>query len=94
MGIRTGQQYIDSLRDGRVIHAGGERVTDVTATPAFRGVIDTIAALYDAQHQAPHREVLTFTPDGATAAVSATYFRHAPRRRPSACWPAFARVPI
>lgn len=74
MGIRTGQQYIDSLRDGRVIHAGGERVTDVTATPAFRGVIDTIAALYDAQHQAPHREVLTFTPDGATAAVSATYF--------------------
>lgn len=74
MSIRTGQQYIDSLRDGRVIHAGGQRVDDVTATPAFRGVINTIAALYDAQHDPRYRDVLTFTPSGASAAVSATYF--------------------
>lgn len=74
MGIRTGQQYIDSLRDGRVIHAGGRRVPDVTATPAFRGVVDTIAALYDAQYDARHRDVLTFTPAGASTPVSATYY--------------------
>ncbi|MCC6706913.1 MAG: 4-hydroxyphenylacetate 3-hydroxylase [Gammaproteobacteria bacterium] len=73
MGIRTGQQYIDSLRDGRALHAGGNRVADVTTSPAFRGVIDTIAALYDAQHTADQRETLTFVPAGAAAPVSATY---------------------
>jgi 4-hydroxyphenylacetate 3-monooxygenase len=31
--IRTGQQYKDSIRDGRQVWVNGERVNDVTAHP-------------------------------------------------------------
>lgn len=60
MGIRTGQEYRESLRDGRTIYVNGERVKDVTAYPPFQGAIDTIAGLYDLQHQSAHRMLLTY----------------------------------
>ena len=53
MGVRTGQEYIESLRDGRAIYVAGERVQDVTTFPPFRGVVQTLARLYDLQHD-PH----------------------------------------
>ncbi|MGH2350252.1 MAG: 4-hydroxyphenylacetate 3-hydroxylase family protein, partial [Chloroflexota bacterium] len=46
--MRTGQQYLASLRDARRIYLGGERVREVAEHPAFRGITHTIAALYDA----------------------------------------------
>jgi 4-hydroxyphenylacetate 3-monooxygenase oxygenase component len=58
MGIRTGHEYIRSLRDGRTIFVNGERVKDVTTYPAFRGVLATLASLYDLQHE--RRDVLTY----------------------------------
>lgn len=45
--MRTGQQYIDSLKDNRCIYIDGERVQDVTNHPAFTGIINTVARLYD-----------------------------------------------
>lgn len=39
MGARTGQEYIEGLRDGRSIYVNGELVHDVTQHPPFRGVI-------------------------------------------------------
>ncbi len=45
--MRTGDDYKNSLRDGRRVVFGGEIVDDVTTHPAFTGVIDTIAAMYD-----------------------------------------------
>ena len=74
MGIRTGRQYIESLRDGRVLHAGGARIADVTEALPFRGIVETIAAVYDAQHDPRFRDVVTFVPDGSDERVSATYF--------------------
>jgi 4-hydroxyphenylacetate 3-hydroxylase-like protein len=32
----TGQEFLDSLRDGREVWIYGQRVADVTAHPAFR----------------------------------------------------------
>ena len=32
----TGEQYLESLQDGREVWIDGERVADVTAHPAFR----------------------------------------------------------
>ncbi|MGH7965053.1 MAG: 4-hydroxyphenylacetate 3-hydroxylase N-terminal domain-containing protein, partial [Candidatus Binatia bacterium] len=58
MGIRTGAQYRESLKDGRTIYVNGECVTDVTAYPPFQGTIETLADLYDLQHE--QRELLTF----------------------------------
>ena len=34
--LRTGKEHIESLRDGRIIYIGNERVDDVTTHPAFR----------------------------------------------------------
>ena len=34
--LRTGQEYRDSLRDGRVVWMNGERVDDVSVHPAFK----------------------------------------------------------
>ena len=34
--LRTGKEHLESLRDGRVVYIGGEKVDDVTRHPAFR----------------------------------------------------------
>jgi 4-hydroxyphenylacetate 3-monooxygenase oxygenase component len=69
MGTRSGNEYIESLRDGRTIFVNGDRVKDVTAYPPFRGVISTLASLYDLQQS--HRAELTYaSPSGQPASVS------------------------
>src|SRR5919201_3956451 len=45
--MRTGTDYRRSLADGRRVIVDGAAVPDVASHPAFRGVVDTIAALYD-----------------------------------------------
>ena len=60
MGVRTGAEFIAGLRDSREVWLGNERVTDVTAHPAFRGAIASLARLYDMQHEPAYRELLTY----------------------------------
>jgi 4-hydroxyphenylacetate 3-monooxygenase len=55
----TGQEYLESLRDGREVYIHGERVRDVTTHPAFRNAARSIARLYDALHDPEYRDVLT-----------------------------------
>ena len=69
--IRTGRQYLDSLRDEREIWIDGERVSDVTSDPRFRAVAESIAELYDMQHDPALQEKLTYTaPDGERTGLS------------------------
>lgn len=58
--IRTGQQYRDSLRDGRQIWINGERVQDVTTHPMFKPLVDIRARIYDMQHEERHRSAMTY----------------------------------
>ena len=60
MGIRTGAQVLDGLRDGREIFIEGERVKDVTKDRRFAGAARSLAHLYDMQHQADLAERLTY----------------------------------
>ncbi|MCS6925905.1 MAG: 4-hydroxyphenylacetate 3-monooxygenase [Candidatus Binatia bacterium] len=60
MGIRTGAEFIRGLQDEREVWLGKERVKDVTAHPLFRPTIDSLARLYDMQHDAAYRDVLTY----------------------------------
>jgi len=60
MGIRTGQEYRESLRDGRTVYVNGERIKDVTTSPPFHGIIDTLAGLYDLQHNPAQQALLTY----------------------------------
>jgi 4-hydroxyphenylacetate 3-monooxygenase/anthranilate 3-monooxygenase (FAD)/4-hydroxyphenylacetate 3-monooxygenase len=71
MGIRSGDEYISSLRDGRTIYVNSERVKDVTAYTPFRGVLATMASLYDLQHQ--HREALTYSSPKTGEPVSTSF---------------------
>src|SRR6202161_756034 len=54
----TGEQCLESLRDGREIWIDGERVGDVTTHPAFRNAARSVSALYDAMHAPETSEVL------------------------------------
>jgi anthranilate 3-monooxygenase (FAD) / 4-hydroxyphenylacetate 3-monooxygenase len=58
MAVRNGQQYIAGLRDGREVWYDGKRVEDVTVFPEFKAAIQSIAELYDLQHDPAHRDVL------------------------------------
>jgi 4-hydroxyphenylacetate 3-monooxygenase len=58
--LRTGQQYKDSLRDGRQVWMNGERIPDVTVHPMLKPIVDIRARLYDMQHDPAHAETLTY----------------------------------
>jgi 4-hydroxyphenylacetate 3-monooxygenase len=68
--IRTGQEYLHSIRDGREVWINGERVWDVTAHPAFRPLVAIRAQIYDMAHDPATRDLLTYR-DPETGAVNA-----------------------
>jgi 4-hydroxyphenylacetate 3-monooxygenase len=58
--MRTGAEYLRSLKDGRRVYLDGERVADVTAHPAFRQAARSIANLFDIAADPALRERMTF----------------------------------
>jgi len=63
--LKTGEEHLESLRDGRVVYVGGERIDDVTSHPAFRNGARSMAALYDLKADPANRDLLSFEDDGA-----------------------------
>jgi anthranilate 3-monooxygenase (FAD) / 4-hydroxyphenylacetate 3-monooxygenase len=59
MAVRNGGEYKAGLKDGREVWYDGKRVEDVTTFPEFQAAIQSIADLYDLQHDPAHRAVLT-----------------------------------
>jgi 4-hydroxyphenylacetate 3-monooxygenase len=49
--LKTGAEHLESLRDGRVVYIGAERVDDVTTHPAFRNGARSMAAIYDLKRE-------------------------------------------
>jgi 4-hydroxyphenylacetate 3-monooxygenase len=62
--IRTGSDYLESIRDGREIYVGAERIGDQTAHPAFADGARTYAALYDMKADPANRDVMTVEENG------------------------------
>jgi 4-hydroxyphenylacetate 3-monooxygenase len=58
--LRTGEAYLQSLRDGRQVFVDGERVKDVTRHPAFARAARSLANLYDIAAAPEKRERMTF----------------------------------
>jgi 4-hydroxyphenylacetate 3-monooxygenase len=58
--IRSGQDYRESIRDGRQVWIDGERVTDVPGHPAFRPIVDIRARIYDMAQEPGHRSTMTY----------------------------------
>ncbi len=67
--IRTGAEYKDSIRDGRLVYMNGEKVADVTTHPQFKPLVDIRARIYDMAHDPATRDVMTVTQDGETNAT-------------------------
>src|SRR6516162_6059638 len=58
--MRTGAEYLRSLRDGRQVFVDGEKVADVTAHPAFREAARSVARLFDIAAAPENRDRMTF----------------------------------
>lgn len=64
--VRNGKQYVESLKDNRRIYINGEAVEDVTTHPAFSGITQSFAKLYDLAAD-PKNDMTYTTEDGTTA---------------------------
>jgi 4-hydroxyphenylacetate 3-monooxygenase len=76
--LRNGKEHLESLRDGRVVYIGSEKVDDVTRHPAFRNAAQTVAALYDMKADPAVREEMTYEEDGGRHSI---YFLRARSRQ-------------
>ena len=71
MGARTGAEFLDGLRKTRrEIWVDGEKVADVTAHPKLRGGAESIAAIYDRQHDYAGECLYAAPPSGELTNVS------------------------
>ncbi|MDQ4502100.1 4-hydroxyphenylacetate 3-monooxygenase, oxygenase component [Sinomonas sp. ASV322] len=81
MGIRTGQQFLDTLNGMRPhLVIDGEVVSEnLTAHPAFAGLAHTFAHLFDMQHSPEFQGRLTYTSPKSGDLVNASFL--VPRTR-------------
>jgi 4-hydroxyphenylacetate 3-monooxygenase oxygenase component len=71
MGARTGSQFLEGLRKTRrEIWVDGEKVEDVTAHPKLRGGANSIAAMFDRQHDYAGECLFAAPPSGELTNVS------------------------
>ncbi len=68
--LRTGEEYRESIRDGRAVYINGEQVKDVPSHPMFKPLVDIRARIYDMAHDPETRESMTYTDeDGEASAI-------------------------
>src|SRR6478735_2330135 len=71
MGARTGAQFLEGLRKTRrEIWVDGEKIADVTQHPKLRGGAESIAAIYDRQHEYAGECLYAAPPSGELTNVS------------------------
>lgn len=68
--IRTGLEYLQSIRDGREVYVNGERVRDVTTHPMFEPLVSIRARIYDMQHEPATRSVMSYDENSETHAIN------------------------
>ena len=72
--IRTGNEYRESLKDGREVWIDGERVKDLSTHRAFKPIIDVRSRMYDMAHEAQFQEQLTYR-DNETDELNTIYHK-------------------
>jgi len=65
--LKTGNEHLESLCDGRVVYIGSERVADVTTHPAFKNAARTVASIYDLK--LAEREAMSFEEGGERCSI-------------------------
>ena len=74
MALRTPEEYVESLRDGRRVYVAGERVDDVTTHPILQITTAHSAGTYRNQHDPELQDLFTYEPDGEGQRAS-RYFK-------------------
>lgn len=59
--MMNGKEYLESLKDGRIVYLNGEKIDDVTTHPAYKNSARSIARMYDALHDEDMGKILTMT---------------------------------
>ena len=67
--IRTGEDYRNSINDGRDVWINGARVDDPCSHPQLKPIIDVRARIYDMQHAAETQEAMTYEAAGERFAI-------------------------
>ena len=62
--LRTPEQFVEDLRDGRVVYQDGERVSDVPSLPAYKRAVEHAASEYYIALQPENRELFNVVKDG------------------------------
>src|ERR1700733_10265394 len=68
--IRTGGEYLDSIRDTREVYINGGRVKDLATHPMLKPLIDIRGRIYDMQHETATRALLAYREDDDWNAVA------------------------
>lgn len=64
MGLRTPQQYIDSLKDNRTVYYRGEKVEDVTTHPVIKKAVKHACVDYEMAEDPAYRDLTVVDEDG------------------------------
>jgi 4-hydroxyphenylacetate 3-monooxygenase len=64
--LLTGQEFLESIRDGRRVYIGSELVEDVVTHPALRNAAHSFAMIYDRKREPENRDVMVSEEDGET----------------------------
>ncbi len=89
--MRSGQEYLASLRDGRRLYLDGELIRDVTDHPAFAAPVRTIAGLYDAARDPANVRAIACHPPELDGEVNAIWL--IPRSREDMTFGLMGRTP-
>src|SRR5438477_6549739 len=73
MPIRTGKQFLEALKDDRRIFMDGEEIGDIAHDPRTAGAAQTLAELYDMQHDAALAERMVFTSSSGGGPVGLSF---------------------
>jgi len=68
--LMTGNQYRESLKDGREVYIDGERVESVPDHQAFKPIVDVRARIYDMAGEDAFKSIMAYEKDGESFAVA------------------------
>jgi 4-hydroxyphenylacetate 3-monooxygenase len=74
--MRTGQDYIKSLDDGRTFYLNGGQIENVATHAGFREAAQSIARLYDLVANPANRELLTYPSPKTSVPVNKTFMTY------------------
>jgi 4-hydroxyphenylacetate 3-monooxygenase len=72
--LPTGDDYRQSIRDGRQVYINGEKVEDVPSHPCFKPIVDVRARMYDMAYEEKYQSLLSYR-DEKTGEPNTTFYK-------------------